>query len=125
MTTMKCVRALGLSVVLAGLASVPVLAFQEQQGGQPAAPAMAGGPATPSQGTQDPSAEFSGTASREADRGTEVSIPGLGKLGVLPKMDFGLELLYGANESQDNKLQNDPGPETDDLRIRGQVKHRF
>ena len=30
--------------------------------------------------------------------GTEVRIPGVGTLGVLPKLDFGLELLYGANE---------------------------
>lgn len=61
----------------------------------------------------------------EGDRGTEVSIPGLGKLGVLPKMNFGLELLYGANEQQRDRMENDPGPETDDLRIRGSVKHRF
>src|SRR5262245_33886038 len=27
--------------------------------------------------------------------GTEVRIPGIGKVGVLPKLDFGLELLYG------------------------------
>ena len=30
--------------------------------------------------------------------GTEVRIPGFGKVGVLPKLDFGLELLYGATE---------------------------
>jgi hypothetical protein len=56
--------------------------------------------------------------------GTEVRIPGLGKLGVLPKMDFGLELLYGASEQ--NK-QPEPGPEApaDDLTIRGTVKHNF
>ena len=32
--------------------------------------------------------------------GTEVRIPGFGKVGVLPKLDFGLELLYGATESK-------------------------
>ena len=29
------------------------------------------------------------------DSGSVVRIPGLGALGVLPKLDFGLELLYG------------------------------
>jgi hypothetical protein len=59
----------------------------------------------------------------KADGGTEIRIPGLGKLGTLPKMDFGLELLYGVAE--------DKGPETpavddnSDLTIRGSVKHKF
>ena len=34
------------------------------------------------------------------ETGTEIRIPGLGKLGVLPKMDFGLELLYGAADQK-------------------------
>ena len=47
-------------------------------------------------------------------------IPGLGKLGVLPKMDFGLELLYGANEGV---KQPDPVEQpSDDLTIRGTMK---
>jgi hypothetical protein len=56
--------------------------------------------------------------------GTEVRIPGLGTVGVLPKLDFGLELLYGASESKG--LPNDrTGSEPDDLKIRGTLKHRF
>ncbi len=55
--------------------------------------------------------------------GTEVRIPGLGKLGVLPKMDFGLELLYGANEAR--PAAPDPQDQSDDLQIRGSVKHNF
>ncbi|HWB47371.1 MAG TPA: hypothetical protein VG900_18220 [Hyphomicrobiaceae bacterium] len=56
--------------------------------------------------------------------GTELRIPGIGSVGILPKFDFGLELLYGANE--DSKLR----PETDKLdpdgvQIRGTLKHRF
>ena len=43
-------------------------------------------------------------------------------MGVLPKLDFGLELLYGANE------QKGPVPDkndTDDVQLRGTIKHRF
>jgi hypothetical protein len=53
--------------------------------------------------------------------GTEVRIPGIGSVGKLPKLDFGLELLYG-NE------QKGPFPEksgSDDVQVRGTVKHRF
>jgi hypothetical protein len=54
--------------------------------------------------------------------GTEVRIPGLGTVGVLPKLDFGLELLYGANE-QKGLPQDKTDP--DDVQIRGTIKHRF
>ncbi|SDP64294.1 hypothetical protein SAMN04488061_3594 [Filomicrobium insigne] len=126
MNTMKWVKTLGAGVMLVGLASLPAFAFQEQQGGSASTPPpAAAAPSAPAADVAPPAADFSApNAASEADRGTEVSIPGLGKLGVLPKMDFGLELLYGANGQQD-KMENDPGPETDDLRIRGSVKHRF
>jgi hypothetical protein len=54
--------------------------------------------------------------------GTEVNIPGLGKIGVLPKLDLGLEILHGANE------QNGPSQDktnSDDVQLRGTVKYRF
>lgn len=54
--------------------------------------------------------------------GTEVRIPGLGKVGVLPKLDFGLELLYGANE-QKGTFEDKTSP--DDVQLRGTIKHRF
>ena len=54
--------------------------------------------------------------------GTEVRIPGLGTVGVLPKLDFGLELLYGANEPK-GLPQDKTSP--DDVQIRGTIKHRF
>jgi len=54
--------------------------------------------------------------------GTEVRIPGFGKVGVLPKLDFGLELLYGATESKGlPQDKSEPG----DVQIRGTIKHRF
>jgi hypothetical protein len=54
--------------------------------------------------------------------GTEVRIPGFGKVGVLPKLDFGLELLYGATEAQGRPEEKS---EPSDVQIRGTLKHRF
>jgi hypothetical protein len=54
--------------------------------------------------------------------GTEVRIPGMGSIGVLPKLDLGLELLYGANES--NGRPDDKSLPSD-VQIRATIKHRF
>ncbi len=100
------------------------MAFQEQNsGGVPAAGQTPGASVDPQTGA---GAEFgSGSAQSRNETGTEVRIPGLGKLGVLPKMDFGLELLYGASESKTVEPAENPAANDDDLRIRGTVKHRF
>lgn len=61
-----------------------------------------------------------------AKSGTEIRIPGLGKLGVIPKMDFGLELLYGANEKSRAAPEVDTSDSKDgELAIRGSIRHRF
>lgn len=53
------------------------------------------------------------------------AIPGLGSIGVLPKLDFGLELLYGT--SAEERAQESAAPDTgfDDVTIRGSLKRRF
>lgn len=56
--------------------------------------------------------------------GAVVRIPGLGTLGVLPKLDFGLELLYGDNQ-QPSVAPQEEDDDADGLRIRGTLKHRF
>ena len=56
--------------------------------------------------------------------GTEVRIPGLGKLGVIPKLDFGLELLYGGREERAAEPDRNRA-ESDDVQIRGSIRHRF
>jgi hypothetical protein len=56
--------------------------------------------------------------------GTEVKIPGIGTVGVLPKLDFGLELLYGANGNE-AKIAPEDKNEANDVQIRGTIKHRF
>lgn len=55
--------------------------------------------------------------------GTELSIPGIGSVGTLPKLDFGLDLLYGAGSDpvQERALEN----ENRDVTIKGTIKHRF
>lgn len=107
-------------VLGAGLfvAATSALAFQEEK---PAAEAPA---------ASEPSAGVAGQddAVKRAQDGTQVNIPGLGNIGTLPKMDFGLELLYGANEGKpaDAEVTNPSAlPEPEDLTIRGTMKHNF
>lgn len=112
-------RSLRLSATLALVlcASTFALAMEEQHVVAPPAAESAG--VAPEAGVQ-PVAPAAKT-----ETGTEIRIPGLGKLGTLPKMDFGLELLYGAAEG---KSPQDPAPEDKDnqnLMIRGSVKHNF
>lgn len=117
---MRVLGYIGLGMVL-GLVGPSALAFQEQ--GAPAPAMSAPSDATPSAPAEKaldfsaPRVEDSGSA------GTEVRIPGLGKLGVLPKMDFGLELLYGANDSKPSDTVVDKPAE--DLTVRGTIKHNF
>jgi len=56
--------------------------------------------------------------------GAGVTFPGLGSLGVLPKLDFGLELLYGAPDSKiGGEAPNELPP--DALTVYGTVKKTF
>jgi len=107
------------------LISSAAYSFQEQRSGAASAPAgetpaASPGPApTPELGLEN------AVPTTPTPAGTEVRIPGLGKLGVLPKMDFGLELLYGAAEPKQPESQRDPAATPEDLTIRGTVKHNF
>ncbi len=69
------------------------------------------------------------TAGTSDDEGTVLSIPGIGRIGTLPKFDFGLELLYSAPEGTrldfENKATGTVEPSEDDVIIRGTIKHRF
>jgi hypothetical protein len=114
-------------LVLGALAS-PGLAFQETTtGGGASAPPVAAVPETPPAPPPQPSVDpGKGLALKvpevSLDKGTEIRIPGIGSVGVLPKLDFGLELLYGGNEAKGlPQDRSDP----DDVQIRGTIKHRF
>jgi len=69
------------------------------------------------------------TASAAEDDGMVLSIPGIGRIGTLPKFDFGLELLYSAPEGTRLDFEDKPTgtapPGEDDVIIRGTIKHRF
>lgn len=111
-----------------GVASSTALAFQEQQGGAaPSAGATAApsAPAAPSEAAAGKAVELApADLAGKAGAGTEVRIPGIGRLGVLPKMDFGLELLYGASEGKQSVEPQREGA-SEDVTIRGTLKHRF
>jgi len=110
-----------LALATAVFAGHSAFAFQEEKQGSAPPPAEAAAPAEPTPGDK---AKLSGETAAKPETGTEIRIPGLGKLGVLPKMDFGLELLYGAAESAPAGQPDGTVPE-DDLTVRGSVKHRF
>lgn len=111
---MKAIKFLALGAAL-GFASQAALAFQETTAGT-AAPAVKAAEQAPTAGIAMPAPSLRSS-------GPEIRVPGLGTIGSLPKLDFGLELLYGASEPKGareelNKDQND-------LQIRGTVKYKF
>jgi hypothetical protein len=114
---------LGFAVLGTGSA----LAFEQVQGGG-TPPAAETAPA-PHFEAPSPDSGKSGLALTIPDAagksgGTEVRIPGFGKVGILPKLDFGLELLYGASEEQKVFPEEKLDPNAD-LQIRGTIKHRW
>lgn len=125
-------KVIGAAILPLALGVGSALAFTEtpvQQSGQQAAPLA---PAAPATTNQAPAAGQNGGASlsltdpaagTSKGEGTEVKIPGIGTVGTLPKLDFGLELLYGANG--EGQTSEKPAPSNDDVLIRGTLKHRF
>jgi hypothetical protein len=103
------------------VASVPAVAFQESKIA-PADKPAASAPLIPQLQTPDGKSGIQLSAP-EAGKGTEVRIPGLGKLGVLPKLDFGLDILYGATDDR----RQAPGAQgtSDEVTVRGTIKHKF
>lgn len=66
-------------------------------------------------------------ATQTSPSDTAISLPGLGNIGSLPKLDFGLELLYGASddavgEADDPSLKLD---EDGELTIKGRARYNF
>ncbi len=108
-----------------GFLSSAALAFQESKGGGATPEGQGGAPVVKPLDTTG-----TGTSIDNSNGGTEIRIPGLGRLGVLPKFDFGLELLYGVNEPKGTEPpvrtphNSVPGAD-DDVQIRGSLKHRF
>jgi hypothetical protein len=105
-------------------AAPAALAFEETKQGSPSQEQKSEARKAPA----NPALNLDGTGTsietRPPASGTEVRIPGLGKLGVLPKFDFGLELLYGEQKSSSGSERGQAG-EGDDVQIRGSLRHRF
>ena len=108
----------GVFAVLSTVAS-PVFAFQETPVPPPAqqTPTENVKPQVPAMKLGDPSGPAQQPVAKKR-------VPMFG-FGLLPKMDFGLELLYGAAQ-QPLDLQQAPSLEADrDVSVVGKVKRRF
>lgn len=118
----------GLAVAMAAAAAGDARAFTEtpvtKQGTQ-SAPAMQAQPTAPQLQVQKPENGTGLQLSTPSDAksgGTEIKVPGVGSVGVIPKLDFGLELLYGGNN---NTAAERPLENKDDVQIKGSITHRF
>ena len=123
----RAMRWIVTGVLALGIGLMPMTghAFQEEQlGSAQSAPAKKAPEAVAPYATLTDSDTSAAANSATKGGGTELSIPGLGTVGVIPKMDFGLELLYGS-EGQRQREQEPLIDENEDLRIRGTIKHRF
>ena len=125
---MRYISALtSLMMLFCVLATQHAFAFQQQNiGGSAAEANQANSGKQTNENT--PLQELVGSSStpsrNSTSEGQSISIPGLGTVGVLPKMDFGLELLYG-NKTSEEVTREPAVEESNDIRIRGSIKHRF
>jgi hypothetical protein len=104
------------AALVIGCLCLPAHAFQESTvGGSAGKPAAGISAAPPGLDLRLPD------VSASKGTGTEVRIPGVGTLGVLPKLDLGLELLYGSDTPSSRPYEKpDEG-----LQLRATIKHRF
>src|SRR6478736_6166463 len=116
-------RLIGVLMVLSAFAQ-PVMAFQESGGSDKAPAAAAPAVEMPKSAPTAAPAPGKGLSLKAPElsigqgTGTEVRIPGFGSVGVLPKLDFGLELLYGATDA---RSRTDERSEPSDVQIRGTI----
>ena len=73
---------------------------------------------------QGPQFDLSDPMTVGKSKGTDFTIPGFGTLATLPKLDFGLELLYGPKNGPD-ALQLDQHAPDSDMQIKGTLSHKF
>jgi hypothetical protein len=96
---------------------------------EPAAPAQPGPQAaSPSPSGQQPSSGQAKLAAPLPLNGTtggmELTIPGIGSVGTLPKLDLGVELLYGSKNVPDTPPLDQPRSDGD-MQIKGTLSHKF
>ena len=113
---MKPVRWL-LVGLAAGLLAPAAVAFQETGG--TGAPSASPGATSKTLGID------TGDGQKPAASGSEIRIPGLGRIGVLPKLDFGLELLYGTSGDSQRARPDERHDPASEIQLRGVIKHKF
>ena len=112
----SAIRSVAIAGALAGFA-LPAFAFQESTVGVGAGKPPTGANGAPSLDLRQPD-----VGSKQSP-GTEIRIPGVGTVGVLPKLDFGLEMLYGSGTEPTGRLDEKSPP--DGVQLRATIKHRF
>jgi hypothetical protein len=108
------------SVAMAGAlvaSALPAFAFQESTVGS-----GADKPAASAKGAPGLDLSLPDVGSKQS-QGTEIRIPGVGTVGVLPKLDFGLEMLYGSGTEPMGRPDERSQP--DGVQLRGSIKYRF
>jgi hypothetical protein len=123
------------TIVPAAMGLGSALAFTEtpmqQSGGQQQAPLSSAAPIISNQGAPSVKSGVGASmsltdpvgAAGKSQEGAEIKIPGIGAIGTLPKLNFGLELLYGSNG--DGPVPEKPMPSNEDVLIKGTLKHQF
>ena len=119
---LACGIALSLAQQITGAA-----AFSTEPVAPPSASLQANPPSQftqPGISGQVPQMELNDPMSVGKSKGLDVTIPGIGSLGTLPKLDFGLELLYGPKNGSE-ALQLDQHAPDGDMQIKGTLTHKF
>jgi hypothetical protein len=118
-----CSIALSLAQQITGAAAFSPEPVAPPSTNKPAAPATPFGTQLALPG-QPPQTQLNDPLSQVGkDKGTELKIPGIGSVGAFPKLDFGLELLYGPKNGPDALQLDQHGQE--DLQIKGTLTHKF
>ena len=105
--------------VVWAVSSAAAFAFEQT----PLAPA----PSVTNKAPVESAQKFDDEAKKPEDlkKSSGVKIPGLGLFSV-PKLNFGLDLMYGSPENDDSELSfSGDSASDDDLTILGKVKRRF
>jgi hypothetical protein len=117
----------GLAVAMATVAAGDARAFTETPvtpQAQEAAPNTQAPSVAPQvQSTPDGNGLHLSTPGDAKSGGTEIKVPGVGSVGTIPKLDFGLELLYNGNGNA--PAGERPLESKEDVQIKGSITHRF
>lgn len=105
-------------IVIPGIA----VAFQQSQ---PAPESQAVAPQAPKKAGSKKIDNGNPVAKADEPGSWGLNFSGIGSSGVLPKLDFGLELLYGASPAPSVEESAAPDAGFDDMTIRGSLKRRF